>query len=85
MRPVVQVQVAKAVRHVVQQRLLTWDEALAKLKALDWRIASPPFIAVWQLTPGARAQGKMATRKGCDHAVVRSPRGAPRAKDQGGD
>lgn len=63
MRPVVQVGVARAVRHVVQQRLLTWDEAMEKLRALDWRIASPPFMAVWQLTPGARAQGKMATGK----------------------
>jgi DNA sulfur modification protein DndB len=61
MRPVVQIQVARAVRHVVDQELLTWDEAMAKLKALDWRISSPPFSAVWQLTPGARAQGKMAT------------------------
>ena len=63
MRPVVQVAVARAVRAVVSQGLLTWDEAIAKLKALDWVIANAPFSAVWQLTPGARAQGKMATGK----------------------
>jgi hypothetical protein len=62
MRPVVQVAVVRAVRHVGQQGLLTWDEAMAKLKSLDWRISSAPFIAVWQLTPDARAQGKMAMR-----------------------
>jgi len=64
MRPVVQIQVARAVRAVVSQGLLTWDEAMAKLKTFDWTISSPPFSAVWQLTPtAARAQGKMATGK----------------------
>lgn len=63
MRPVVQVAVVRAVRHVVQQDLLTWDEAMAKLRSLDWRISSAPFIAVWQLTPESRAQGKMITGK----------------------
>lgn len=63
MRPVVQVAVVRAVRHVVQQGLMTWDETMAKLKSLDWRISSAPFIAVWQLTPEARTQGKMMTGK----------------------
>lgn len=63
MRPVVQVAVVRAVRHVMQQDLLTWDEAMAKLRALDWRISSAPFIAVWRSTPESRAQGKMITSK----------------------
>jgi DNA sulfur modification protein DndB len=63
MRPVVQVAAVRAVRHAVQQGLLTWDEALTKLKSLDWRISSAPFISVWQFTPEARAQGKMITGK----------------------
>lgn len=63
MRPVVQVAVVRAVRHTVQQGLLTWDEALDKLRTLDWRIAQAPFVAVWQLTPNARTQGKMMTGK----------------------
>lgn len=63
MRPVVQVAVARAVRAVVSQDLLTWDEAMAKLKTFDWTIGSAPFSAVWQLTPGTRAQGRMATGK----------------------
>lgn len=61
MRPVVQVSVVRAIRHVVQQGLLTWDDAMAKLRSLDWKISSAPFTAVWQLTPEARAQGKMIT------------------------
>ena len=36
---------------------------MAKLKSLDWRISSAPFIAVWQFTPEARTQGKMITGK----------------------
>jgi len=63
MRPVVQVAAVRAVRHAVQQGLLTWDEALAKLKSLDWKISSAPFIAAWQFTPEARTQGKMITGK----------------------
>lgn len=63
MRPVVQVAVVRAVRHVVQQGLLTWDEALARLSALDWKISSAPFNAVWQFTPDAKTQGKMIAGK----------------------
>ncbi len=63
MRPVVQIAVARAVRNVVQQRLLTWEQALDKLSALDWRIGQAPFLAVWQFTPDAKAQGKMLTGK----------------------
>jgi len=63
MRPVVQVAIARAVRAVVSQELMTWSGAMAKLKSLDWSIGSPPFSAVWQLTPTARAQGRMATGK----------------------
>jgi DNA sulfur modification protein DndB len=63
MRPVVQVAVTRAVQHIVQQGLLTWDQAMRRLRALDWKISSPPFSVVWQETPGARAQGKMITGK----------------------
>ena len=63
MRPVVQLAVARAVRHVVEQGLLPWDEALAKLKALNWRMDAPPFIAVWLSTPEKKTRGKMLTGK----------------------
>lgn len=63
MRPVVQVQVVRALRHVIQQNLLSWDEALKRLKELDWRLASAPFRAVWTETPDSKTKGKMATGK----------------------
>jgi DNA sulfur modification protein DndB len=63
MRPVVQMAVARAARHVVTQNLMTWEQAFDKLQTLDWKISGPPFSAVWQSTPGARTQGKMITGK----------------------
>jgi DNA sulfur modification protein DndB len=63
MRPVVQLAVARAVRHVVEQGLLPWNEALAKLKTLNWRMDAPPFIAVWLNTPDRKTKGKMLTGK----------------------
>ena len=63
MRPVVQVQVVRALRHVLEQRLLTWQEAYDWLSDLDWRLAAPPFLAVWQETPEGKAKGKMISGK----------------------
>jgi DNA sulfur modification protein DndB len=63
MRPVVQVQVARALRHVLDQKLLSWDEALERLSTLDWRLAAGPFLTVWTETPDSRSKGKMATGK----------------------
>jgi len=68
MRPVVQVQVVRALHHVIDQKLLTWDEALARLSKLDWRLASAPFVSVWTETPEAKSKGKMATSK--DNATL---------------
>jgi DNA sulfur modification protein DndB len=63
MRPVVQLAVGRAVRHVVERKLLTWDAALDRLRALDWRIEAAPFNAVWQSTPQGKTKGKMITGK----------------------
>jgi DNA sulfur modification protein DndB len=64
MRPVVQKAVLRALRNVVgEQMLLNWDDALARLKGLDWRMKSAPFNAVWTETPDSKTQGKMATAK----------------------
>ena len=63
MRPVVQVQVVRALRQVLEQKLLTWEEALQRLSELDWRLGQAPFSAVWTETPDGRAKGKMATGK----------------------
>jgi DNA sulfur modification protein DndB len=63
MRPVVQRAVVRVVRHLIEQRLLTWDEAIARMKGLDWKLRSAPFNAVWQATPHEKAEGKMITGK----------------------
>ena len=63
MRPIVQVQVVRALRHVLQQNLLTWDDALARLHELDWRLAAAPFLSVWTETPDSTSKGRMATAK----------------------
>lgn len=68
MRPIVQVQVVRALRQVIERKLLTWEEALARLDKLDWRLSAAPFSAVWTETPEGKSKGKMAAGK--DNAVV---------------
>lgn len=63
MRPVVQLAVARTVRHVVEQNLLNWDEALERLKTLTWRMDAAPFLAVWVSTPDKKTKGRMLTGK----------------------
>jgi DNA sulfur modification protein DndB len=47
MRPVVQKAVAKALHTVVEQDLLSWEEALERLSKLPWRIADAPWLSVF--------------------------------------
>jgi DNA sulfur modification protein DndB len=61
MRPVVQVTVARAVRHLIEQKLLTWDEALERLSQLDWRLGAPLFLSVFVEAKGTMAAGKQFT------------------------
>lgn len=63
MRPIVQIAVTKAIHRLVEERTITWDQALDRLSSLEWRIASPPFIAAWQETPESKTKGKMMTGK----------------------
>lgn len=63
MRPVVQVQTVRALRHVREQNLLSWVEVLKRLRELDWRLAAAPFLSVWTETPDGKSQGRMATAK----------------------
>lgn len=58
LRPVIQKTVARACRHIVMQELLTWDELMAGLRKLNWRIAEPPWRVVFNVE-----QGKMAGAK----------------------
>ncbi|WP_369178633.1 DGQHR domain-containing protein [Streptomyces mutabilis] len=63
MRPVVQAQVAKALRSVIESDLIDWHEAMERLRSLNWRIGSHPFSAVWIPTPESSRKGKMAANK----------------------
>lgn len=61
MRPVVQVTVARAVHHLIDQEMLTWDEALKRLSKLDWRLSEPPWLSVFIEGKGTMAAGKQFT------------------------
>lgn len=61
MRPVVQVTVCRAVRHLIEQDQLTWEEALNRLSELDWRMSEPPWLAVFVEAKGTMAAGKQFT------------------------
>lgn len=72
MRPVVQVAVARAVRHVaIEQKQLSWDEALKRLSDLDWRLAAAPWNAVFAEDPTKSGAGKMAAGKGFSELLNR--------------
>lgn len=68
MRPAVQVQVAKAVRHILEQETLTWEELMKRLSTLNWKMSAAPFSSMWIETPEGRQQGKMASGK--DHTQL---------------
>jgi hypothetical protein len=53
MRPVIQKAVARVAGEIVQQGLLPWDEVMTRLLQLDWRLAAPPWVAVFS-PEGAR-------------------------------
>jgi DNA sulfur modification protein DndB len=58
MRPVIQRAVARVLNAIIDQELLTWDDALDRLSKLPWRIGDPPWIAVFNPD-----NGKMITAK----------------------
>ncbi|MGR3937028.1 DGQHR domain-containing protein [Streptomyces sp. BRA346] len=67
MRPVVQAQVAKAVRSVIDEGLLGWNDALKRLRDLNWSMSSAPFSAAWLPNSDAPRRGKMlATKENSD-------------------
>ncbi|MFD2419028.1 DGQHR domain-containing protein [Amycolatopsis pigmentata] len=63
MRPVVQVQIVRAVRHIIEQGLLGFPELLERLSELNWRMSSAPFSTVWQETPESTRKGRMISAK----------------------
>jgi len=62
MRPVVQLAVVRTLHHLADQQLLSWQDGLARLSRLDWRMVASPFNTVWQqINEPKRAKGKMVT------------------------
>ncbi|WCO66238.1 DNA sulfur modification protein DndB [Iamia majanohamensis] len=70
MRPVVQTQVARAARHLVEQELLTWDDYLKGMKSLTWELSSAPFSTVW-IEGGGDVKPKMASGKGFNELLFK--------------
>ena len=58
MRPVVQKAVARVVSGIMQQGLLGWDEIMNRLAELDWKLASPPWQAVFNVERGTMVGSK---------------------------
>jgi DNA sulfur modification protein DndB len=47
MRPVIQKAIARVVCQIVEQRVLSWADTLARLKELPWHIGEAPWLAVF--------------------------------------
>jgi DNA sulfur modification protein DndB len=47
MRPVVQKAVARVIKHIVSQKMLSWEESLDRLSKLDWEIGKAPWVTVY--------------------------------------
>ena len=66
MRPVVQKAVARVASEIMQQGVLGWDEIMKRLSELDWRLASPPWQAVFSADGGKMLIGKDNTNLLCE-------------------
>jgi DNA sulfur modification protein DndB len=58
MRPVIQKAVCRVLSHIMDQQEMSWDEALNRLKALDWRIGQAPWTAVYSVEANKMVSGK---------------------------
>lgn len=58
MRPVIQKAVARVAGEITQQGLLPWNEVMTRLAQLDWRLAAPPWIAVFSVEGAKMIPGK---------------------------
>ncbi len=48
MRPVIQKQLARVVRHIMEQGHLSWSQLMDRLESLSWKIGDAPWIAVFK-------------------------------------
>lgn len=61
MRPAVQKAVVRVTSQIIQQKLLTWEKVMERLSQLEWRLASPPWQAVFSSDGGKMLVGKENT------------------------
>lgn len=61
MRPVVQKAVVRVTSQIIQQNLLSWEKVMERLSQLEWRLASPPWQAVFSSDGGKMLVGKENT------------------------
>ncbi|PRQ62035.1 DNA sulfur modification protein DndB [Vibrio sp. V01_P9A10T6] len=52
LKGVIQRCVSTSVRSLIDQKLLTWDEALERLKALSWKLGDGPWLSVCTINDG---------------------------------
>src|SRR5439155_13233088 len=58
MRPVVQKAVARVASEIMQQGVVQWPEIMERLSELEWKMASPPWEAVFSSDGGRMLVGK---------------------------
>lgn len=58
MRPVVQKAIARVAWNTVKAGQVTWDEFVDRLSALEWKLSSAPWLAVYSTDSGKMLAGK---------------------------
>lgn len=58
MRPVIQKALARVVGEIVAQGQLSWDDTLARVAKLEWRLGSAPWTAVFSASAKKMLTGK---------------------------
>lgn len=66
MRPVVQKAVCRVAAEIMKQGILAWPDLMTRLGELPWRMASPPWEAVFNAERGTMQTGKEFTELLCD-------------------
>jgi DNA sulfur modification protein DndB len=58
MRPIVQKTVARVAAEIAKQGNVTWGDLMGRFAELDWRLASPPWEAVFSVDSGRMLAGR---------------------------
>jgi len=66
MRPVIQKAVARVAAEIMKQGNLSWADLMTRLGELPWKLASPPWEAVFNIERGTMQPGKDLSELLCD-------------------